>query len=99
MAVTVVFHRLATQEYREARKWYAARSNHVACRFTTAVDGAVSRIATDPERMPFLVGSYLWVKVRGFPYVLVFRRRNDKTVIVVAVAHGRRRFGYWRRRI
>lgn len=74
MAVTIVFRRLATQEYREARKWYAARSNHVAGRFTTAVDGAVSKIATDPERLPSLVGSFRWVKVRGFPYILVFRR-------------------------
>jgi plasmid stabilization system protein ParE len=99
MAATVVFHRLATQEYREARKWYAARSSHVAGRFGNAVDATVSRIAADPELLPLLVGSYRWSKVRGFPYLLVFRRRNDETVIVVAVAHGRRKFGYWRRRM
>lgn len=99
MAATIAFHRLAAQEYREASKWYAARSSYVAGRFIKAVDAAGSRIATDPKLLPLLVGSYRWSKVRGFPDSLAFRRRNDETVIGVAVAHGRRRFGYWRRRM
>jgi toxin ParE1/3/4 len=97
-APEVLFHRLAAREYGAARDWYGARSPEVAQRFHLAVDRAVSRIATNAERLPVLVRQFRWVRVGRFPYVLIFRATSHDVLIVVAVAHTSRRPGYWRRR-
>jgi hypothetical protein len=44
-----------------------------------------------------LDGPSRWVRLRQFPYVIYYRIDGDKP-IVMAVAHGRRRLGYWLRR-
>jgi len=98
MRTSVDFHRLAAREYRLARDWYAIRSPAVAERFKAAIDRAVSRIESEHESLPILSGRYRWVRVRGFPYILVCRARSSTMISVVAVVHGRRRPGYWRRR-
>ena len=41
---------------------------------------------------------YRWVRVRRFPYVLIFRQRSRESVMVMAVANTSRRPGYWRGR-
>jgi plasmid stabilization system protein ParE len=98
MAREAIFHRLAAREYRSARDWYAARSQRVGDRFTTAVAAAVERIVKAPESCATVVGEYRYASVRGFPYALVFRQRSIDVIVIVAVAHGRRRPEYWRRR-
>lgn len=94
----VVFHRLAAREYRAAREWYVARSVEAPNRFRMAVDEAVNRIAENADALPGLFGDYRWVRAGRFPYVLVFRQISANVIIVIAVAHTSRRFGYWRRR-
>ncbi len=98
MRATVLFHRLAAREYRGARAWYSARSASVAERFRIAVDRAVERVAAQAEALPALSGPYRWVRIRGFPYLLIFRRQSPDVLMVVAVAHTSRRPGYWRHR-
>jgi hypothetical protein len=94
----VVFHRLAAREYRSARDWYSTRSAEAAEGFRIGVDRAVHRVMVDAEALPHLVGAYRYVRVSGFPYLLVLRRIDVKSVKVVAVAHASRRPGYWRGR-
>ena len=67
MDATVIFHRLAAREYRDARAWYSARSASVAERFRIAVDRAVERVGSQAEALPVLSGRYHWVRIRGFP--------------------------------
>jgi toxin ParE1/3/4 len=98
MAFVAIFHRLAAKEYRAARDWYAVRSRAVSSRFVIAVDEAVTRIEASPDALATLAGPYRYARVRGFPYACVFRVRPDSTILIVAVAHARRRPAYWRRR-
>ncbi len=97
-SLSVVFHRLAAREYRSARDWYAERSSEAAENFRIAVDHAVSRISSEREFLPKLGPVYRFVRVRRFPYVLIFRDRSPESVMVMAVAHTSRRPGYWRGR-
>ncbi len=98
MAVDAIFRRLAARAYRLARDWYATRSQLVGRRFLEACAAAVERIEQMPDSCATLIGEYRYASIRGFPYALVFRRRTAGVVVIVAVAHGRRRPGYWRRR-
>jgi plasmid stabilization system protein ParE len=94
----VIFHRLAAREYRAAREWYATRSVEASLRFRAAVDAAANRIATDAEALPGLFDDYRYLRAGRIPYVLIFRRLSANQILVLAVAHTSRRFGYWRRR-
>jgi toxin ParE1/3/4 len=94
----VIFHRLASREYREARDWYRVRSEQTSSRFRNAVAKAVNRIAADPIALPKLIGHYQYVRLHRFPYLLIIEQRQDDSVLIVAVAHTSRRPGYWRRR-
>ena len=95
---SVRFHRLAAQEYRSARKWYRERDASVAGRFRDAVDSATNRIAADADSHPVLADDICCVRVRKFPYMLVFVRESSDSLLVLALAHAKRRPGYWRRR-
>ena len=93
----VRLHRLAAQEYRFAKSWYRERDASVAGRFRDAVDSAMSRIAAAADSHPVFADDIRWVRVRRFPYVLVFVRESSDSLLVLAVAHAKRRPGYWRR--
>lgn len=94
----IVFHRLARREAQAAEAWYHTRNPDSAVRFRQTIERTAHRIATAPETYPFLRGAYRQLRVTGFPYVLIYRTRDDRSVMVVAVAHTSRRAGYWRRR-
>jgi plasmid stabilization system protein ParE len=89
---------LAFRENETARERYEKQNPQVAARFTEAVDRAVQQIADDPNRWPEYRPHYRWVPTRRFPYLLNYRMRNPDHAVIVAVAHGRRRPGYWLRR-
>jgi len=94
----VIFHPLAMREYRRSRSWYAARSADAEERFVRELDQALRRVAAAPEALPRLAGENRYVRVAGFPYIVVFRRVNSEIVKVISVAHTSRRPGYWRHR-
>ncbi len=95
----VTFHRLAAQEFRQARSSYARRSRRATLRFIQAIDTALQQIADDPERWPLYDDKHRWVKTKKFPYLLFYRPTGEDQLTVVAVAHARRRPGYWRKRL
>src|SRR5437588_11056155 len=99
MSATVIFHRLAHREYRAARDRYERRSPKTAARFVDAVARSVQQIADHPSRWPEYRPHYRWVLTRRFPYLLVYRLLDPDRAVIVAVAHGRQRPGYWIRRL
>ena len=96
--IEVSFHRLAAKELREAHAWYFVRDPDVAVRFLYAIDAAILRIRNDPDSQPVDLKSFRWVRVRRFPYRLVFELPESQRVLDLAVADVSRRPGYWRRR-
>ncbi len=93
----VRFHRLAMREYVEAFDIYAHISSELANAFENEIEKAVNRIGDNPERWPAFGRSFHWVRTRRFPYVLYYQIVGDH-VEVLAVSHGRRRLGYWKKR-
>jgi plasmid stabilization system protein ParE len=98
MYPTVMFHHLAAREYRQARAWYRRRSPVAAERFREEVDRVVKRISEAPFQGTVFRGTFRWRRTRRFPYLLFYETVNASTIRVYAVAHGRRRLGYWLRR-
>jgi plasmid stabilization system protein ParE len=87
----------ARQDFDESFDWYLERSVQTALRFTAAVDAAVINAGNDPERFAPIGKTHRACPVKRFPFRIVFRVVEGR-MIVVAVAHAKRRPGYWRNR-
>ena len=99
MPTSVFFDTSASREYLKARRWYAARAGEqIASAFAEEVGRAVVRIAENPATGIEFRTRYLWVRLRRFPYLIYYRGVSADTLVVLAVAHKRRRSGYWMRR-
>ena len=88
----------AVAEARAAAQWYRERSALTADAFLAELDRAVERIAGNPERYPHYVRGTRRYLLQRFPFYLVYREVTGKLEIV-AVAHGRRKPRYWKKRI
>lgn len=87
----------AKAEFDEAFDWYAERSTSAAIEFANEVDAAISLITADPQRhFRTYVGCQL-CRLRRYPYCVVYHHAGD-IITVVAIAHAKRRPGYWRQR-
>ena len=90
----VEFHPLAADEAEAAERWYRERNDTAAVRFRRELDRVVEFIAERPEAAPPYIGNTRRFLLRRFPFFVVYRVYNGH-VQVVAVAHARRRPGYW----
>jgi len=97
MSRTVDIHRLAIREAKKAYRWYLARSPQAAMRFMAELDATVAKIVVDPARYPQYLAGTQNGRLRRFPYSVVFRTQGQ-VITIIAVAHGKRRPGYWKSR-
>jgi plasmid stabilization system protein ParE len=88
----------AEAEMAEAARWYEAHRAGLGIEFLEAVDDAVVRIAEMPRMGSPISGvadqAIRRRAVRRFPYHVIYLELPDRLQIL-AVAHDRRRPGYW----
>jgi len=90
-------HPVAVAEGEEATAWYAERDPRVAGRFAEELEAALNRIAEAPHRWPSYLHGTRRVRLTRFPYLVAYREEPSR-ILVVAVAHIKRKPGYWRKR-
>jgi toxin ParE1/3/4 len=95
--LAVEIHPEAVLEARAAREWYESKSPEAAAAFMAELDMGIDSIRAVPELYPpYLYGTRRYL-MRRFPYLIVYRTTST-VVQIAAVAHGRRRPGYWKTR-
>ncbi len=92
--MNVEFHPAAHAEVETAQAWYEERSLLAAAAFLRELSAAVQRIQEAPQRYPRGDAGTRRVVLERFPFTIHYRAGAD-TVTVVAVAHQKRRPGYW----
>lgn len=97
MAHVVEFSAEARAEFDEAFHWYAERSGETALSFAAEVDVTIGNVLSDPERFPRTYAGCQQSRLHRFPYVVVYHRSADR-ISIVAIAHVKRRPGYWTHR-
>ena len=88
-------------EERDAGRWYNERVTGLGDDFRAELIAGIERIAEGPKVWPTnahdrRTRSYL---LQRFPYSIVYVVGSDGGVVVAAVAHAKRRPGYWRGRV
>ena len=91
----VYFHPEALREAEAAVAWYRERSPLAAASFLVEIERAVQAVSESPGRWPVFETATRRYPLHRFPYWVIYRER-EKAIEVLAVAHARRRPGYWR---
>jgi toxin ParE1/3/4 len=87
----------ALQEAEAAARWYAERSVTAAAGFSDEIAAAESAIVRLPEAWPPHDHGTRRYLLQRFPFSVVYRV-EARRILIVAVAHARRRPGYWKSR-
>jgi plasmid stabilization system protein ParE len=90
------FHPDAERELEEAADWYESQREGLGGEFIAAVRAKIGRIVEAPERYPVTQGARRAL-VGRFPYAIVYTpsAASVQGVLIIAVAHLRRRPKYW----
>ena len=93
-------HPEARAEVRSAALWYDERRTLLGDEFIAEVSTALGRIGDAPESYPVWPGTRAAsplirkASIQRFPYAIAFEK-HEHHVLVLAVAHARRRPLYW----
>jgi len=93
----VQFLRRAVIDASEATHWYAERDDRVADAFEAGLEQTVERVASMPGTGSPWPGmpSVRRAPIQGFPYWVIYEEQAGG-IVVIAVAHEKRRPAYWR---
>ena len=88
----------ADEEFREASRYYENEAPGVGLAFITEVHRVISVVISHPRAARKVRGSIRRKVLFHFPYCLLYSIEAD-LVLIVAVAHQKRRPTYWRSRL
>ncbi len=93
----------AKEEMRESARWYEDKRSGLGDEFLDAVHHALESIEDKPKRCAKIDTAYPEREVRRcllkrFPFAIVFEVMPEE-ILVVAVAHGKRKPQYWKDRL
>jgi plasmid stabilization system protein ParE len=91
-------HPAALAEAEEAARYYAERSLGAAVAFAAELDAAIAEIERAPHALLRHVHDTHRILLRRYPFAIIFRLEEQR-ILIVAIAHGNRRPGYWARRL
>lgn len=92
-------HPEAAFEHEEQVAYYEARATGLGRRYHSAFRSAILQVCETPNRFKVLSAPAIRrAAIYGFPYSIIFRETPDH-IHILAIAHNRRRPGYWAQRL
>ena len=88
----------AEEEMTEASEFYEAESAGLGMEFLNDVQRVIDTLREHPKLGQAVGGGFRRALLRRFPFSLIYSEEPN-VILIVAVAHQRRRPGYWRERI
>ena len=87
----------AREDLNKAAAFYEASVPGLGDAFLDDVERAIEEIRENPRIGASIGLAFRRAILRRFPFTIVYDERNDE-IVIVAIAHDRRRPGYWRGR-
>lgn len=94
----IIFLPGATEEMNEAANYYESQASGLGTDYLSEVERAVASISESPMTWPKIERELRRRLVQRFPFGILYYIESDE-IVIVAVAHLRRRPGYWKKRI
>jgi len=92
------FHSEVKAEVKAAFDRYWEESQPAALNFNLELDAAYWKLRKSPRLYPQYLHGTRRVLLDRYPYFVVFRELDD-AIQIIAVAHAKRRPGYWKKRV
>ena len=92
------YHPAARREILAAHDWYLQQSANAAEGFYEELIPALDRLQIQPGLYPQHIHGTQRLVLSRYPFSVIFRERLDD-IQVIAVAHAKRKPGYWSKRI
>jgi plasmid stabilization system protein ParE len=96
--MTYAFHPEARLEYIDAAAFYESRRPGLGAAFSREIEATIDRILEAPERCRVIEQDVRRCLTHTFPYGILYTVEDD-SILIVAIAHGSRKPGYWNQRI
>lgn len=87
----------ARAELLEAGQFYVSKDRRLIDDLEREIDRAIAHLVEFPKAAKPVDRRHRSCKLRRFPFTLVYRVEADG-IVIVAVAHAKRKQGYWRGR-
>jgi plasmid stabilization system protein ParE len=94
----LTYHPESRIESREIIDWYWTRSQVAASDFTDELNTSLAHLREAPQACPPYPHGTRRILLNRFPFFIVFRERLHD-IQIIAVAHAKRRPGYWTKRL
>jgi len=90
--------REAEEELRDATRFYESRATGLSLDFLSEIEKSIQSIIDSPESWPIIEGKVRRRLLSRFPFGILYYI-DENQVIIIAIAHLRRKPGYWRSRL
>ncbi|MGA2249846.1 type II toxin-antitoxin system RelE/ParE family toxin [Terracidiphilus sp.] len=85
-------------EIEDAFEYYRRESPRTAARFLTAIGASLKKIRRNPQLYPPYTKNTRRRVLGSFPFSVIYQEKED-IILIVAIAHAKRREGYWLKRL
>lgn len=99
MSRMITFHPMARQEMNAAAIYYESKTRHTGWNFYEAIECQLQKIADHPLSYPRTIRNMHRAPIPRFPYHIIFELDDDNKIHIIAVAHQKRKPGYWIKRL
>ena len=82
----------------EAKLWYETQVKGLGIQFLDELDRAIEAISDKPDTWPAYTHGTRRFLLRRFPYAVIYVNREN-LAYVLALAHLKRKPGYWKKRM
>ncbi len=88
----------AKSEIREAARWYDSKVDGLGLEFLLEVKDAETYIVQNPELWSYYEAGTRRYILHRFPFAVIYLTSKER-IQIVAVAHCKRKSGYWKNRL
>ena len=92
------YHPEAKDEIRKVADYYQRRRQGLGEEFLAELEAVIGKILMNPLRCARISGRFRCCLVKRFPFGIIYAIDDDQ-IFVAAVAHSKRRPGYWKQRV
>ncbi len=90
----VKFLQEAEEEFEMPASYYQEQSSGLGLEFISEVQRTCRLISASPNASTKIHNDIRWKLVRRFPFAVIYKVKLD-SILIIAVAHQRRKPGYW----
>lgn len=88
----------AELEIEDAFERYRRENPRIADRFLDDISKSLKKIQQNPRLYPSYTGNTRRRILGSFPYSVIYQEKEE-VILIVAIAHAKRREGYWAKRL